>query len=108
MNSTPPAFACNMDALTLTERMRHVANTAHLMKTLRAVREDANGYSFQFANETQVIRKIAEFVSLERLCCPFFDFTLQVKAEDASVSLQIAGAQGIKDFIRTEFSEAIP
>src|SRR5581483_8608605 len=86
-------FACNMNALTLKERTQHVANTSQLMKTLHEVREEANGYSLHFANETRIIRKIAEFISLERLCCPFFDFTLQVKAEDTSVALQIAGAE---------------
>jgi hypothetical protein len=101
-------FVCNMNALTPDEREGHGRNTASLMKTLQGVQEEANGYSFHFASETRTILQIAEFIALERLCCPFFDFTLQVRAGDQSVALQIAGAAGVKDFIRSEFGEVIP
>jgi hypothetical protein len=107
MISNQPGFVCNMSVLTPHERERHSQNTTNLMKTLQGVAEVANGYSFHFANETQTILQIAEFISLERLCCPFFDFTLQLRAEDKSITLQIAGTDGIKDFIRSEFGEII-
>jgi hypothetical protein len=107
MTSSSTAFACDMNALTPAERERHGRNTELLLQSLQRVDEEVNGYSLRFANETQTIVRIAEFISLEKLCCPFFDFTLQVKSEDQSVILELTGTEGIKDFIRAEFGGAI-
>jgi hypothetical protein len=105
MISDQSVYACNMNALTPVERVRHGVNTAKLMKNLQGIQEEANGYSLRFAKETRNIQQIAEFISFERLCCPFFDFVVQVRAEAESVELQISGPEGVKDFIRSEFRE---
>lgn len=107
MNPTPAGFACDMSALSPVERVKHLANTARLIKTVQGVHEQGRGYSLQFANETATILWVAEFISLERLCCPFFDFVLQVEAGNEYVALQITGPEGSKDFIRSEFGEMI-
>ncbi|SRR5258708_39586877 len=106
MISNQSVFACNMNALSPVERVRHGVNTVRLMKNLQGIQENMNGYSLHFAKETRNIRQIAEFISFERLCCPFFDFMVQIRAEDEYVEVQISGAEGIKDFIRSEFGEA--
>jgi hypothetical protein len=107
MNTNQSVFACNMGALSPVERVRHLANTAQLIKTVRAVQEQDQGYSLRFANKSATILQVAKFVALERLCCPFFDFALEVRAGADSVALEITGPEGIKDFIRSEFGEVI-
>jgi hypothetical protein len=51
--------------------------------------------------------KIAEFVSNERLCCPFLEFTLNVIADEEPVSLSLTGPAGTQEFLRAEFDGAI-
>jgi len=107
MSSDPSVFACDMNALTLAERVRHGVNTSRLLKSLQGVDENANGYALHFSNETQTIQQAAEFISLERLCCPFFDFSLHVGPGNEPIDLRLTGADGIKDFIRSEFGGVI-
>jgi hypothetical protein len=41
---------------------------------------------------------------LEKLCCPFLNFTLEVEAENGSVWLGLTGREGVKAFVREEIS----
>ena len=48
--------------------------------------------------------KAAEFIALEKLCCPFLSFSLEVEAENGPVSLKLTGRDGVKAFVREEIS----
>lgn len=50
-----------------------------------------------------MIRDAAEYVTLERLCCPFFDFALEAKREAGPVWLTLTGREGVKEFAKIEF-----
>ena len=43
-----------------------------------------------------------ELIGLERRCCPFLSFQLVVPKTHASVRLEIAGRNGVKEFIIAE------
>jgi hypothetical protein len=45
---------------------------------------------------------VAEFVTLERRCCPFFDFALEVSADAPQVRLKIGGGPDVKEFMRSQ------
>ena len=45
---------------------------------------------------------IAEWIALERKCCPFFRFRLDVKGKDDIVDLSLQGSEGVKKFIEME------
>jgi len=47
---------------------------------------------------------VAEWVSLERLCSPFLDFSLEVGSEQDPIRLNLTGASGIKEFLLTELT----
>jgi len=53
--------------------------------------------------ETDTFRNAAEFITLERLCCPFFEFELIAEKADGSMWLRLKGGDGVKDFIKIEF-----
>ncbi len=63
-----------------------------------------DGYAFRLPGEHDLITKTAEFISLERLCCPFLRFALEVGAEGGDVWLRLTGREGVKEFIREEVS----
>jgi hypothetical protein len=100
-------FACMMEAIEADKRQGHLATAKLLFGSTAEVREMPNGYAFRFPGDADVVLKAAEFISLERLCCPFLGFTLEVEPEGGEVWLQLTGRDGVKPFIRTEIGEFI-
>ena len=106
MNSDTP-LACNMDVFTSVQRESHIQATTQLVQAIQSIQEMENGYEFTFPNETEFISRIAEFISNERLCCPFLKFTLNVLSNSEPVSLSLIGPIGTQEFLRAEFGGAI-
>jgi hypothetical protein len=42
-------------------------------------------------------------LALERLCCPFFAFQLEISKDGAPLWLRITGEEGVKEFMQLEF-----
>ena len=105
MNPDTP-LVCNMDVFTSAQREAHIQTTTELIQALQSVQEVKNGYEFTFPNETEFISKIAEFISNERLCCPFLKFTLNILSNREPVSLSLTGPLGTQEFLRAEFDGA--
>ena len=61
------------------------------------------GYQFRI-DGPNVIVQVAEFISLEKLCCPFLNFEIEVEAENGPVWIKLTGREGVKEFIREEIS----
>ena len=40
---------------------------------------------------------------MERKCCPFFDFGIEVARESGPVWLRLSGRRGVKDFLSQAF-----
>jgi len=100
-------FACVMDAIEPSKRQQHIATAKSVFAAVHEIQELPNGYAFRLPNASKVLRKVGDFISLERLCCPFFGFTLEVEREGGSVWLQLTGREGVKPFIRAEIGELI-
>ncbi|MDT4954956.1 MAG: hypothetical protein QOJ02_3094 [Acidobacteriota bacterium] len=98
-------FACNMDAIKPDQRQQHLATASQVFHAVESIRELPNGYAFQLPDESEMLQLVTEFISLERLCCPFFGFTLEIEPEGGSVWLQLTGREGVKPFIRAEIGE---
>src|SRR4051794_37061097 len=78
--SVPSPLACDLTAISAAERAAHHALAEHvLVEAVQEVQELADGYAFRFAAADYPT--VTEFVANERLCCPFFTFTLQVQAD---------------------------
>ena len=104
--TTEARFFCNALALSTDERQRY----GELVKTLRAAvsetRERDRGLAFRVELERMSVPLLAEWVTLERRCCPFFEFTIEVGPERNSTWLSLAGEEGVKDFVRHELALA--
>ena len=96
-------IACDMSVLSPAQRDGHIAISRELFSNLKEIRELPNGYEIRLDGPT-VIMKAAEFVSLEKLCCPFLNFTIEVEAESGPVWLGLTGRDGVKEFIREEIN----
>ena len=99
-------LTCNMNVFTPEQREDHIRTTTHLFEQVHSVQEVAHGYKFIFPSEAEIISKIAEFISNERLCCPFLEFDLNVSTIDKPISLSLTGPAGTQEFLQEEFSGA--
>ena len=86
-------FFCNALALSTDERQRY----SELAKTLRAAvsetRERDRGLAFRIQLERMSLPLLAEWVTLERRCCPFFEFTNR-GGPGARLHLALVGGRG--------------
>ena len=98
-------FACVMEAIEPSKRQQHIATTKFVFAAVNEIRELPNGYAFHLPNESEMLRRVGDFISLEQLCCPFFGFTLEVERERGAVWLQLTGREGVKPFIQAEVGE---
>ena len=101
---TQSPIACDMTAIPPEQRQVHLTTSKDLFSRIKEFRELPDGYEFRFASGPEVIMKLAEFISLEKLCCPFLNFVIQVEAEGGPVWLRLTGREGVKAFIREEIN----
>ena len=92
-------LTCNVDGLTPAERAR----SATLLAALRAATVERaeldDGYAFRLDGDTSLVG-VAEWITLERRCCPFFRFQLEIDGDAGPVWLRLTGA-GVKEFLST-------
>lgn len=93
-----------MSAFTPEQRSRHSLLAQGLLGARTATHELPEGFAFSFAGDDKTWSGLAEFVSLERRCCPFLTFTL-VREGEAS-TLRLTGPEGTKTFLLSELSLA--
>jgi hypothetical protein len=104
-NESP--IACDMSAIEPALRAGHIAAGGEVFHAAEEIRELADGYAFRLPPRSDVLTKTAEFISLERLCCPFLRFSLAVEPEGGPIWLRLTGREGVKAFVREEVGELL-
>ena len=99
-------FVCDMTALTASQRERHHALARQLRGAVLEIRELPDGYAARVAMEPTMVLVLAEFITLERLCCPCFTLGLEAERDGGPLWLRVTGREGVKPFIRAEFGIA--
>ena len=100
MSSQP--LACDLSALTDAQRERHLQVAHEVFALKQSVRELPDGFALQYADEPAIYLLIAEFISLEHRCCPFFHLALEVEPQQKHIWLHVGGSADIKEFARME------
>ena len=98
MNSQPE-IACDLSAIEENGRETHREKGQALFDAISLIRETPNGYSFRLPADTDCIEHAGAFIAKERLCCPFFEFTLTIPANRNPVWLKLGGREGVKSYI---------
>lgn len=93
-------LTCKLTTTELQERKRTVI--AELKTLVNERKEDTNSVSYKFESTDKNIDLISNFIKTERLCCDFFEFTLDVKSASEFMWLKLSGAEGVTEFIREE------
>ena len=100
--STPP-FACNLKAISAPERPRYTELTQRVRAAIRDRAERANGYTFTLDGNAVSLTEAAEWISFERLCCPFLTMQLSASGGRTDWILALTGPQGVKPLLNVEF-----
>lgn len=95
-------FACNLKAFQPEQRQRWRALLDHVYAGVIRNRELSDGYAFRIDTSRMPLMEVAEWIELERRCCPFFDFELALHGEDGAVWLSLKGRPGVKQFIEMD------
>ena len=102
MTTREPTFACDMSAIDAADRPKHLATIEALFSRVQEMTELPTGYAFRLPDELRTRELSTAFITLERLCCPFFDFDLRIEPESNSIYLSLMGREGVKPFIIAE------
>lgn len=94
-------IACDLTAIYPEKRDHHQQLWRQIQSSVQAMRELPDGYALHLPNDAATILATAEFITLERLCCPFFNFKLEITPASGPVWLHLTGDEGVKDFLST-------
>ena len=93
-------IACNLGALSPTEREQRAALAQRLQAQTQEVRETATGYALRLSAEPSVSREVFELVLLERRCCPFLQMQLTFEPALGALWLTLGEGPDVKTFLR--------
>ena len=66
--------------------------------------ELSDGFVYRFPLHDSTLQTLAEIIDLERKCCPFLNFRLVLEAGSDFVSLELTGAEGTKEIVKSLFN----
>ena len=101
---TESPLACNLEAFTAAQKPRYNELRAILTSAVIGKRELSDGLALEVATDRMALAHLAEWISFERKCCPFFDFRIDVARESGPVWVSLTSRPGVKEFLVQAFS----
>lgn len=98
------ALACDLTAISASDRQRYNELRGMLAASVIGKREVPDGIAIEIDIKRIGLAQLAEWISFERKCCPFFKFEIDVAPESGPVWLSLTGRPGVKEFIREAFA----
>jgi hypothetical protein len=92
-------LACRLDAISTSERPRYNELRRTLAASAIGKRELLDGIAIKISADRMTLAELAEWISFERKCCPFFDFKIEVAPESGPVWLSLTGRPGVKELL---------
>jgi len=99
MSGVDRANTCDLNALTPEERNHRQILLRSLAQTIIGRSELANGFEFSFDAARLDLGALGEWIALERRCCPFLHFRLDLEP-GGKTALALTGGEGVKEFLR--------
>jgi hypothetical protein len=98
------ALACDLTAISASDRPRYNELRGMLAASVIGKRELQDGIAIEIDIKRIALAQLAEWISFERKCCPFFKFEIDIAPESGPVWLSLTGRPGVKEFIREAFA----
>lgn len=98
-------IACNLSAFSPDERRRYDALRSRIASAIQDVQSTDRG--FRLRVDTVIPPpEIAEWIALERRCCPFMDVSVAIKRDDTTW-VELSGSRAVRDFLHEEFASVL-
>jgi len=95
------AIVCNLEALTPDERKRAALLRRAIGEATLERAELPDGIALRVRCELPIL---AEWIGLERRCCPFLSFELRWERGEDAPWLELRGPEGTKEFLAREMT----
>ena len=97
-----PAVACEPAALTRDELQRHLATSMELFAATDEIRGLPDGWAVRMPDTPDTFSKLADFLMLNRLCCPQLRQRIVVEPRWGPIWLELTGPEGTKPALAAE------
>ena len=97
-------LACQMDVFDDAERRRYQTLRERLAERRLGIQEVPDGIALLYPGEPDLFLDVAEWITLERRCCPFLTFSLEFEASPPSVRLRLVGGEDVKRFLQSQLT----
>jgi Uma2 family endonuclease len=101
MMSKEIPIACNLNDRELQERRKNILDK--IAASLIDSEELSDGFRYRFPIDDAILQNLITVINLERKCCPFLSFKLNLEAGKNFASLDLTGEQGAKEAIKELF-----
>lgn len=95
----PSPIACNVRPFSAEQRQRWDDLGRRLRSGVREIRDLPNGFALRIPTDAETLTAAAEWMTLDRLCCPFLTFTLEIECEDGPAWVVLTGRPEAKQFL---------
>jgi hypothetical protein len=102
--SSESALACDLTAISANDRPRYNELRRMVGAAIVGKRDLPNGLAAQIDTDRIALSQLAEWISFELKCCPFFEFRIDLAPGSGPVWLSMTGRAGVKEFLATAFS----
>jgi hypothetical protein len=99
-------IACNPNPIPPEQRERWLEVAALMYGAVQEVQELPDGYAFRLPSSPEMLLIVAEDLNIDRLCCPFLRFTLDIEPNGGPYWLRFTGGEGVKEFLRMSFESS--
>ena len=94
-------IACNIAAISAVQRPRYNELVSRLRAAMQDRSELPDGYTYALNSAKITLPEISEWITMERLCCPFLIFQLDGAGEVPRLTMR--GPEGVKALLQQEF-----
>lgn len=97
-------LSCNLAGFDRVQSLRY-QELRKVMKASELVRQQLpNGYGIRFTPDPVVFMQLAEWITLERVCCPFLAFALEWSESDG-LWLRLTGGPDVRRFLHERMNQ---
>jgi len=97
-------LVCNLKAISAEDRPIYKGLKQRLQAAVIRQSEVPDGYTYLLDSKKASLPEVAQWITMERLCCPFLTFRLDVE-RNGDTSLTLRGPEGVKAILREEFPQ---
>lgn len=101
------AIACRLCAFSENDRREYDTLRSQIAESVVGVGETTTHTIFQLKDRTRCLSILAAWMEMERRCCPFLSFNVEIPAEGDELWLGLSGPTGTREFVRMTFQDWI-